>query len=153
MKRPTSALFALIVLFGCASNPVPAVESGFAKYRNSRDYLLECIREELKPLGGVASEDLEAMTLTSAWEVRLSPFDREGMRNRLVVSDKGTDAEGYDVTATQETETNTNQKSPLDREKADWKGTTSDGNLAARFLQNLDRRLRPNEAWKDRRAR
>ena len=48
---------------------------------------------------------------------------------------------------------NTNQKAPLDREKADWKGTTSDGNLAARFLQNLDRRLRPNEAWKERRAR
>jgi hypothetical protein len=150
-------LIALCVVFavcaGCASSPVPAVESGFAKYRNSRDYLLECVREELKPLGGVASEDMQEMTITSEWQVRLSPFDREGMRNRIIVAWKGTDADGWDVTATQETEMNTNQKAPLDREKADWKGTTSDGNLAARFLQNLDRRLRPNEAWKERRAR
>ena len=87
-------LIALCVVFavcaGCASSPVPAVESGFAKYRNSRDYLLECVREELKPLGGVASEDMQEMTITSEWQVRLSPFDREGLlRARDAVAASG----------------------------------------------------------------
>ncbi len=154
MNRPIwSVIILSLVALGCASSPQPTVENGLATYKNTRAYLLDSIREELKPIGGVESEDAEVGSISSAWQVRLSPFDQMGMRTRVVVTYKGDEDAGFEVSAAQETESNTNQKAPLEGAVADWKPTSSDGNLAARFLQNLDRRLRPNDAWKNRRAR
>jgi hypothetical protein len=129
------------------------VEKSQGSYRNSFDFVWQSAQDELSIAWRIEKADLKTKTITTQWNTNMSPFSRQGRRDRLVVTVSGDNQSGWRATAEQESQTNAYQKDPLNEAKAEWKELANDGGLAAKFLQNLDTRLQPDETWRDRVAR
>jgi hypothetical protein len=143
----------LAALPGCASENEGCVEKSSCSYRNTFDFVWESADSELRTSWQIACADKKKKTITTCWATNLSPFSSHGRRDRLVVTITGTDQCGWKAGVRQESETNTNEENPLDESKAKWSKTENDGGLAARFLQNLDTRMQPDERWRARLSR
>ncbi len=76
-----------------------------------------------------------------------------GRRNRLRVKIVEDEGKSFEVSATQESEMNTNQTNPLSLEEASWKEASNDGGFAVQFLVDLERRLTPPRRWEENEAR
>ena len=126
-----------------------------AAYRNTFDFVWQSAQDGAPQLvadreRGPEEEDDHDRAGTS----NLSPFSRHGRRDRLIVTIVGDGQGGWRANATQETETNKNEEDPLDEAKAKWETAAERRrSLAAKFLQNLDTRLQPDERWRDRLTR
>jgi hypothetical protein len=143
----------LFALAGCSSsNKAATVEKSSETYANSFDFVWEASTEELKGNFEIEKSDRAKRTITTGWKVIMSPFSDSGRRDRLVVTLVPSGV-GWQAKAAQETQTNSNEKDPLNPKEAKWEDAPNDGGLAARFLQNLDTRLQPDERWRDRLAR
>jgi hypothetical protein len=138
---------AALLAAACAS-PRPTEASGIEIYKYEFDFVWDQAQAELKDAWRIASADRATRTLTTEWDVRLSPFRTFGTRHRLVVAFDGDREAGWKVTAKQESEENDEQEKTLDQKEADWSASANDGALATRFVFNFDRRMRPNEAWR-----
>jgi hypothetical protein len=137
----------------CCDEPKGTVEKSRCAYRNTFEFVWESSQEELRSNFKIESADRKTNTITTAWSTNLAPFSTQGRRDRLIVTVSGDSQSGWRASARQESETNNNEENPLDEAKAKWKTSPNDGSLAARFLQNLDTRLQPDERWRDRLAR
>jgi hypothetical protein len=154
MKTLSAVLIVAVAaaLSGCSSPDPKPVEKSSTSYGNSFDFVWESATEELKTSFEIEKEDRKKRTITTAWKTIMSPFSSKGRRDRLVVTLVQT-PEGWQATARQDSETNTNEKDPLSAKEAKWEEISNDGGMAARFLQNLDMRLQPDERWRDRLTR
>jgi hypothetical protein len=152
-KLLVSGVVALSFVVGCSSPPAPVVEKSSEAYRNTFDFIWESALEELRIAWRIEKEDRATRTITTGWNTNLSPFAGKGRRDRLIVSLVGDGQAGWRATAKQESETNNNEENPLDEKEAKWEEIPNDGGLAARFLQNLDTRLQPDERWRERLVR
>jgi hypothetical protein len=148
----TTGVLVLATLAACESpsSTMATVEKSSSAYRNSFDFVWQSSLDELRIAWQIESEDRAKRTITTAWAVNLSPFSHLGRRDRLIVTIGGDMQSGWRATAKQESETNNNEENPLDQAKAKWEPVPNDGGLAARFLQNLDTRLQPDERWRER---
>jgi hypothetical protein len=152
----TLAVALSAVLLSCANNKDECkgtVEKSGCAYRNTFEFVWQAAHEELASEWKVEKEDRVKRTITTGWSTNMSPFAGQGRRNRLMVTIIEDGQNGWRATATQESQTNENEKAPLDTTKAKWETAPNDGTLAAKFLQNLDTRLQPDERWRDRIAR
>jgi hypothetical protein len=146
-----TAAAVLVAAAGCAgsSSCESAVEKSPNAYLNSFDFVWQSALDELSGNWRIEKEDRRARTITTDWNLQLSPFAGKGRRDRLVVTISGSPAAGWQPEARQESETNMNEENPLDLKSAKWKEMANDGGLASRFLQNLDTRMRPDERWRE----
>ncbi|MAG56009.1 MAG: hypothetical protein CMJ83_06940 [Planctomycetes bacterium] len=145
-----SVLFATLALLGaCNSSPQPQEETTHFVYQHTRETIWNQTRSELGERWRIADEDEIAMTFTTDWDTHLHVMNTFGKRHRLTVTLAGTDEEGYQVTASQETEQNTNQDNPLVASEAEWDSAPSNGALAQRFLMNLHLRMNPGTPWRE----
>jgi hypothetical protein len=144
------ALTAALALAGCGFNdPEPADFEQTFQLQHTREYVWEEIKETLGTGWTIESEDLATGQIVTAWVENLAPMNTFGTRERLIVTLAGDLASGYQVTAAQETEQNTNENNPLSSTDADWSPTESSGVQAERFLLLLTRRLYPRETWRE----
>ena len=146
---PTLVVFAA-AFAGCLGSAQPSeVRSIPMNFQHTFPFMWEQAQEELQEQWDLDVADVSQRTLTSTWgQIQLSPMGHKGQRHRIRVFIEGSDGEGYEVRAEQETEKNTNVLNPLSYEEADWTGTSSDGALADQFLIDLARRLHPRMEWK-----
>jgi hypothetical protein len=147
-----SVVLSFAAVWGCAkddSSKPGTVEKSSCAYRNSFDFVFDSAETELKQGWKISEAKRSTKTITTGWATNLSPFSSQGRRDRLVVTITGDQRCGWKASAKQESETNTNELNPLDEKKAKWDAIPNDGGLAARFLQNLDARLQPDERWRD----
>jgi hypothetical protein len=143
----------LLVIAGCSTTPEPTVEKSSSAYQNTFDFVWQSSVEELSIAWQIEKQDKAARAITTGWNTNLSPFSGKGRRDRLIVTLVADGRNGWRANVNQESETNNNEENPLDQKEAKWEATPNDGGLAARFLQNLDTRLQPDERWRDRLAR
>jgi hypothetical protein len=129
------------------------VEKSCCAYRNSFEFVWQSAQDELASSWKIEKAEQKTRTITTAWSTQMSPFSSHGRRDRLIVTIVGDNQRGWSASAKQDTQTNTNEENPLDEKKAKWEEMPNDGGLAAKFLQNLDTRLQPDERWRDRIAR
>jgi hypothetical protein len=125
------------------------VEKSSCCYPNTFDFVWDSANAELLNSWQIESAKRETKTITTTWNFNLSPFSRHGGRERLIVNIVGDGKGGWRANATQQTQQNKNEEDPLDQAKAKWENTPNDGSLAAKFLQNLDTRLKPDERWRN----
>jgi len=125
------------------------VEKSSCCYPNSFDFVWESANTELLNNWQIEKADRAKKTIRTHWNTSLAPFSRHGGRDRLLVTIVGDGKGGWRANATQQTQHNKNEQDPLDEGKALWENTPNDGSLAAKFLQNLDTRLKPDERWRD----
>jgi hypothetical protein len=152
--RSTAVAAVFCLLFSCAQNESKGyVDKSASAYRNTFDFVWDSAKAELKDDWQIQSENRKTATITTGWRLNLAPFSKDGRRDRLLVTIVGDGQSGWRASVKQETQMNAEEESPLDTTKAKWKDTDSDGALAAKFLQNLDMRLQPDERWRDRLAR
>src|SRR5262249_3605491 len=153
MRIPAILVAGAAALFfvGCESggSKGSCVEKSECSYRNTFDFVWESANAELKDSWKIASEDKCKRTITTCWKTETSPYSAFGRRDRLIVTFVGDGNCGWRASANQECQTNTNEEDPLDTKKAKWSEAPSDGALAAKFLQNLDTRLQPDERWRN----
>lgn len=143
---------AIAVGGGCSSPDKQPVEKSSTSYDNTFDFVWESATEELKSSFEIEKADRAKRTITTGWNTNMSPFSSKGRRDRLVVT-LVQSGSGWQATVKQESEANNNEKDPLSTKEAKWEDAPNDGGMAARFLQNLDTRLQPDERWRDRLAR
>ena len=124
------------------------VEKSSCSYRNSFEFVWQSAQDELAGSWKIEKADQKTRTITTGWNTQMSPFSSHGRRDRLVVTISGDNQRGWSASAKQDTQTNTNEENPLDEKKAKWEELPNDGGLAAKFLQNLDMRLQPDERWR-----
>ncbi len=150
----TAPLFLFLVLgLGC-NTPEPEEKASPDAFKVPFDFIWQSSIDELKDGGWqLATQDRTTKTIETEWNVNLSPISHTGRRARLKVTYEGTDDDGWKPKCSQETEENTNEEQPLKRDDADWSAVKNNGALASIFLQNLSRRITPNERWRDRAAR
>ena len=156
MFRYVPAFLLLCAVFwvpGCESTPDFEPKTARYPWVHTAEFMWDQTKEALRAKWRIASEDRTTNEVLTEWDTQLSPMNTFGRRNRLrvkVVEDEG---KGFDITATQESERNTNQTNPLSREEASWEETPNDGGYAVQFLVDLERRLRPARRWEENEAR
>jgi hypothetical protein len=153
LKTLCFSLAALFVMGSCASDKKPTIEKSSASYKNTFDFVWDSSLAELKENWEIAKADRVKKEISTKWGTNLAPFAGKGGRDRLIVTIVTDGSGGWRADVKQETQVNNNEENPLDREKAKWESVPNDGALAARFLQNLDTRLSPDERWRDKLAR
>ena len=141
-------LIGLALLGAACASTRPTEIDGIAAYKYEFDFVWDQAQVELKDGWQVATAERETRTITTEWDLRLSPFRSFGSRHRLVVIFSGDADLGWKVTARQESEENSETEKPLELSEADWSESSNDGALAVRFIRNFDRRMSPNEAWR-----
>ncbi len=137
----------LVALTGCSSAG-PTEMPGRDTYAFDFDFLWDEAQAELNAQWRIATADRETKTITTEWDVRLSPFRARGERHRVIVVFSPAETGKWKLLATQESEENDEVDKPLDPEEASWSERGNDGALAAKFVVNFDRRMRPNDAWR-----
>jgi hypothetical protein len=140
-------LLPFLALGACSSGGPKEIESRDV-YEYDFDFLWDEAQNELRSQWRIETADRETKTLVTVWDVRLSPFRARGERHRLTVAFLPTADGKWKLKATQESEENDEVDKPLDPEEASWSSKANDGALAAKFLVNFDRRMRPNDAWR-----
>lgn len=148
------ALLALVLIpllaMSCSSGEAkPTEERTPFRYRHSADEMWRQVGAEVREGWTIASADREKLEIVTDWDVRLHAMNTFGRRHRLIITLEGSDTEGYEVVAAQETEKNTNQENPLSAKEAEWDPMKSDGALAGTFLIKLERRMNPPKEWKE----
>ena len=152
-KLLVSGVVVLWLVAGCSTPAEPVVEKSSEAYRNTFDFIWESSLEELRIAWRIEKEDRATRTITTAWNTNLSPFAGKGRRDRLIVTLVGDGQAGWRATVKQDSETNNNEENPLNEKEAKWEEIPNDGGMGARFLQNLDTRLQPDERWRERLVR
>lgn len=150
MKKATiTFLFLVLLLNGCASRPDPVEEKSGRRYKHTVDFMWKEVKAELTERYKIETEDREKLEIVTAWREAYHPNSNFGERHRLTVNLDGDEVTGIAVSAKEEAEVNTEQKSPTDPVEADWEPMQSDGALARLFLTGLFARLNPPKPQKE----
>ena len=147
----TLATVLLLAASSCSSPEESDVNKSVSQssYRNTFDFVWSNALDELRINFKIEKEDRAKRTITTGWNTIMSPFSQVGRRDRLTVTIVGDAQSGWKAEARQKSETNANEENPLDEKTAKWEEIPNDGGMAARFLQNLDLRLQPDERWRE----
>jgi hypothetical protein len=150
MKKATiTFLFLVLLLNGCASSPDPVEEKSGHRYKHTGDFMWKEVKAELIERYKIETEDAEKREIVTAWREAYHPSSNFGERHRLTVTLDGDEVTGIAVTAKEEAELNTEEKSPTDPVEADWEPRASDGAFARLFLTGLFSRLNPPKPQKE----
>lgn len=146
--RHLLAFSLLLAVSACSSSPKPEEVDFGLRYHHTRSYVWTELLLEVERKWRIASKDEEKGEIVTDWDVNLHGMDTFGRRHRLTFQMDGRPGEGYGITASQETEQNTNALNPISRAEAEWKPVSSDGALAAQFLMGFHRHMTPEETWR-----
>lgn len=146
-------LSALLSASGCQSTPDNEPKKARYPWIHTHAFMWDQAKETLLAKWRIASEDRALDELLTEWDTQLSPMNTFGRRNRLRVKIVEVEGKSFEVSATQESEMNTNQTNPLSLEEASWKEASNDGGFAVQFLVDLERRLTPPRRWEENEAR